>query len=59
MVGFGVVLLAWSALVSFVMVVGAARDGRRVSRLAVAALVVSVLVPIVLYGLLPALLRAG
>jgi hypothetical protein len=57
--GFGALLLAWSALVSLVMVVGAARDGRRVSRAAVAALVVSVVGPIVLYGVLPALLRAG
>jgi hypothetical protein len=35
----GFVLLAWSALVSLVMVVGAARDGHRVSRLAIAGLV--------------------
>jgi hypothetical protein len=51
----GCVLLAWSGLVSLVMVGGAIRDGRRVSRLAVAALVVTVAGPIVLLWLLPKL----
>jgi len=44
-------LLAWTFLVSLVMVIGAARDGRRVSRFAVAALVLSVVGPL-LWGVL-------
>lgn len=53
----GALLLLWSAFVSAVMVVTAARDGRRVSRLAIAALAVAVGGPIVLHVVMPALLR--
>ena len=48
--GIGALLLAWSALVSLAMVLFAVRDGRRASRLAVAALVVSTAVPVLLWG---------
>jgi uncharacterized membrane protein YwaF len=56
-VPFGIFLLAWTFLVSLVMVIGAARDGRRVSRFAVAALVLSVLGPL-LWQLLAVAFRA-
>jgi hypothetical protein len=54
----GCFLLAWSGLVSLVMVGGAVRDRRPVSRLALAALVVTVVGPPVLWWLLPALARS-
>jgi hypothetical protein len=53
---FGSLTLLWSGPVSFVMVRSAMREGRRVPRGAVAALVVTVVGPPVLWFLLPALL---
>ena len=55
----GFLLLGWSALVSLVMVVGAHQSGRRVSRLAVMGLIVSIPVPFLLWGLLPVLAQSG
>ena len=53
---FGVLLLAYSFLVSLGMIVGDARDGRSVSRRAVASLVLCVAWPALCFGLLPRLL---
>jgi hypothetical protein len=53
---FGVLLLAYSFLVSLVMVVGDARDGRPVSRSAVAAMILCVAWPAFCFGLLPRLI---
>lgn len=50
--GIGGLLLAWSALVSLVMVICAFRDGRRVSRLAIAGLLFSTAIPALLWGVL-------
>ncbi len=52
----GVLLLAFSFLVSLVMVVGDARDGRRVSRSAVASMILCVTWPAFCFGLLPRLI---
>ena len=52
----GFLLLAYSFLVSLVMVVGDARDGRAVSRSAVASMILCVAWPAFCFGLLPRLI---
>jgi hypothetical protein len=44
---FGMLLVAWSLLVSLVLVISAVQSGRRVPRAALAALIVSVAGPLV------------
>jgi hypothetical protein len=44
---FGLLLVAWSLIVSLVLVISAVQSGRRVPRAALAALIVSVTGPLV------------
>jgi hypothetical protein len=46
----GFLLLAWSALTSLTAVISSAQDGRPVSKLALAGLIMSVPVPLLLWG---------